>query len=569
MSLHRCLSPTLVAAVLAWPSGVFAQFPDPGGLRPHLERPELPAFPPPLELPPPPLPPADQAPLSSRVRVFVRRIELEGNTVFSDEALGRLTRPYQNRLVDSEELQALRRALTQYYVERGYLNSGAVLPDQSVEDGVIQFQIVEGRLSELRLQGHDGLPPDYVERRLDLDQAAPLNLDDLRQGMQWLQQDPLIRRVDGELAPGAAPGEGVLTLRLEQAPQYRFGIVAANDRSPDVGGERLRLHFEHLNLSGRADVLGLRYGLTEGADDASAFYRLPLGDGDTALTLELERSESAVIEETFRALDIESELSAASLGLERRVHRDRQRSLVLGVALERRHSKTFLLGEPFAFSPGVPEEGPDRGESDVTVLRLRQDWLDRRSNRVIAARSIFSFGLPWLGATDNVAAPDGEFFAWLGQFQWARRFDGGGELLLRTDLQLASRSLLPLEKFAVGGADTVRGYRESLLVRDNGLVVSVEYRHPLFKLPLPGISRGPGDGQLRLAPFVDAGHAWNTDLPTPDPKTIASIGLGLRWDPGPGVHARLYWGGALKDVDTPGNDIQDSGLHFRVEAFFP
>lgn len=569
MSLCRSLLPSLIAGMLAWPAGTAAQLADPGGLLPPLERPEPPAFAPPLDLPPPPLPPDADAPLSSRVRVFVRRIELEGNTVFSAEELGRLTAPYENRLVDSAELQALRRALTLYYVERGYLNSGAVLPDQPVEDGVIRFRIVEGRLGELRLEGRDGLPPGYVERRLDLDRAAPLNLEDLRQGLQWLQQDPLIRRVDGELSPGAATGEGVLTLRLEQAPPYRLGIAAANDRAPDVGGERLRLYVDHLNLSGRADVLGLRYGRTEGADDAAAVYRLPLGDGDTALTLELERSGSAVIEETFRALDIESELSAAALGLERTVHRSRRRSLVLGVSLERRHSKTFLLGEPFAFSPGVPAQGPDQGESDVTVLRLRQDWLDRGPDRVLAARSTFSFGLPWLGATDNVAAPDGEFFAWLGQLQWARRFDGGGELLLRADLQLAGRSLLPLEKFAVGGADTVRGYREGLLVRDNGLVASVEYRHPLFRLPLPGGGRGPGDGQLWLAPFVDAGHAWNTDLPTPGPRTVAGAGLGLRWDPGPGVHVRLYWGGALRGVDTPGDDIQDAGLHFRVEAFLP
>jgi len=43
----------------------------------------------------------------------------------------------------------------------------------------------------------------------------------------------------------------------------------------------------------------------------------------------------------------------------------------------------------------------------------------------IAARSRFSVGTDALGGTihGDPAIPDGQFFAWLGQFQWARRLD--------------------------------------------------------------------------------------------------------------------------------------------------
>ena len=87
---------------------------------------------------------------------------------------------------------------------------------------------------------------------------------------------------------------------------------------------------------------------------------------------------------------------------------------------------------------------------------LPQDWLRRTRDRVLAARSVFSFGLHALGATENDSKPDGEFFAWLGQFQWAQRLDEGDEIILRTDAQLTQDPLLPMEKFVVGGADTVR-----------------------------------------------------------------------------------------------------------------
>jgi hemolysin activation/secretion protein len=48
-----------------------------------------------------------------------------------------------------------------------------------------------------------------------------------------------------------------------------------------------------------------------------------------------------------------------------------------------------------------------------------------------------------------------------------RRFDTrGDQYVLRNDLQLAKDPLLPLEQFTVGGASTVRGYRENQLVKD-------------------------------------------------------------------------------------------------------
>jgi hemolysin activation/secretion protein len=175
-----------------------------------------------------------------------------------------------------------------------------------------------------------------------------------------------------------------------------------------------------------------------------------------------------------------------------------------------------------------------------------------------------------LGATINAGAvPDGHFFAWLGQFQWVRRlWDTDSQLILRSDLQVAADPLLPLEKLAIGGAATVRGYRENVFVRDNGWVSSLEFRIPIFRLPLPWISQGAQDGWVQLAPFFDAGWSTNTDDDTPSPKTIYSAGLGLRWDPSPWVHSELYWGYPFKEVEDPiaEHDLQDDGIHFALNA---
>lgn len=124
------------------------------------------------------------------------------------------------------------------------------------------------------------------------------------------------------------------------------------------------------------------------------------------------------------------------------------------------------------------------------MVRASQEWVHRTPEQVWAVRSTFSVGVDLLGATINAGAvPDGRFFAWLGQFQWVRRlWDTDSQLILRSDLQIAADPLLPLEKLAIGGAVTVRGYRENVFARDNGWVSSLEFRIPIFRLPLPWLS---------------------------------------------------------------------------------
>ncbi len=99
-------------------------------------------------------------------------------------------------------------------------------------------------------------------------------------------------------------------------------------------------------------------------------------------------------------------------------------------------------------------------------------------------------------------------------------------------------------------------------MRDNALIVSLETRWPLLRDQLWA-------DFVHIAPFVDYGRGWNVDLPTPDPTTLVSIGVGLRWavmltSPLPlRVQLEVYWGYALKDVDTAGGDLQDQGLHLQ------
>jgi len=253
---------------------------------------------------------------------------------------------------------------------------------------------------------------------------------------------------------GAAPARGVIT------PSGRRRGAA-------------RISAGHDNLTGNGDILSATFSITEGYWEIAALYEVPITRYDTALAFWYDTNRSEVVQSPFDELEIESESTSYGIGLHQPVLRTLNTTLTLGVDAELRRSETLLLGHPFSFAPGVQD-----GVSKVTVLRFFQEWIYRDPVQVLALRSQLSWGLDAFGATVNpTPLADGQYLAWLGQFQWARRLPWWGiETLLRLDVQLATDPLLPLEQFAVGGPESVRGYVENQYVRDSGAVASLEAR---------------------------------------------------------------------------------------------
>jgi hemolysin activation/secretion protein len=298
-------------------------------------------------------------------------------------------------------------------------------------------------------------------------------------------------------------------------------------------------------------------GVGEGLTNPYANWAIPLNAHDTTLTLLADYSDSEIEQGPFKDLDIKNKTRTFGFRLSHPFYRTPSTKFSMALGLDLRKSESELLGEDFSFTPGV-----DDGEVKASIIRFSQDWSSRGPNQVLAARSMFSVGIDAFDATTNSGdLPSGEFFAWLGQFQWARLLgEDWGQLIFRVNVQYTDDALFSMEQYAVGGALSVRGYRENQLVRDYGYDASLEYRYPLMK-------DASGRSILTLAPFLDTGGARNNELPNgPNPDDIYSAGLGLRWDPTPKIHAQVYWGHAFRDVHNDTDTLQDDGVHFLVSA---
>ena len=533
-------------------------FPDFPGSRP-LVLPEPPAS---QEADPVALPAAPLAPspgTGARLRIQVTRIEVEGNTVLLPAALAELGRPYLGRPLGSQDLQSLQDALTRAYVNAGYANSWATLPDQDFVGGVLRVRIVEGQLSDVVITGNRGYSAAYLRERLRGPPGRPLNAFDLEGRIQVLRAEPGIRSIRATVRPGVSRDKAILYAEVREAPRLNASVDVGNLFNPTIGEMGGYLGVGVLNpLAGWGDRFGMMAGLSEGLTDLQLDYEIPVGDWGTGLGGDFRYSEATIVEPSLEALDIRTRYLAAALTLSQPVWQGSNYQIDAGLRAEWRESQSTVLGFPFAFSEAAGADGQLRD----FVLRFSQSISAQTGNDAFGFRSTWNFGLNVLGATSAPSSDRADFVSWLGQAQWLRRLEGSGvELFMRANVQLALDPLLPFERFSVGGRFSVRGYRENQEVRDNGYSLGFEARIPVLRAP-------SGRTILRVGPFVDSGRSWSEPrADTGSPVNLASIGVEAVWSPSPRLRFELIYGYRLLSVTEAGEkSLQDYGIEFRVVA---
>lgn len=510
----------------------------------------------------PALPQQDVIPPTAET-VIINRVLCVGNTVLSQEELEATTREFLNRKIHAGDIEAIRRTVSQYYADRGYINSGAVLESQSLADGVLVLKIIEGKLTEVRQRGHERLPEAYIRDRLLIGSGEPLNINELQDSYRLLLGDRLIQQLNGRLLPGTRPGEAILDVNITRARPYQLYFSSDDYQTPSVGEYTGRIGGWVDNLLTLGERIDAQFIASGGALGYNTGINLPLNARDTRFNFRYSDVSSTIIEQPIDTLNITNHVIGYDASLSHPIYRTFADDLTLGVNFVVRQNQTMVDGACF----GVEGIGIDSCETQVTVLRMSQHFSHRGESNALVGWSTFNVGFDALGATVNdPGLQSGQFFSWLGQSMFSQRLlENGTHLLVKANIQLADKPLLSLERYAVGGVYTVRGYRENTYVRDNGFNTSVELHYPIYNADTDK------KNNLHLVPFWDYGGAWNNqtnELGEQSTDYLFSAGMGFNWQYHQ-LSVDFYWAHAFTPVSNSQlstHSIQDDGIHFRVNV---
>ncbi|MEG4205648.1 ShlB/FhaC/HecB family hemolysin secretion/activation protein [Microcoleus sp. Pol7_A1] len=505
-----------------------------------------------------PSPPSPVPPTLPNTAIEVQKIQVVGSTILSQDEINALVNPLEGRSTTLEQLKQIADKITEIYLNRGYITSRAVLPPQTITAGVVQIQVIEGKLARIEVEGTKRLHPSYIRSRIRLGAGMPLSTASLEDQLRLLRVDPLFDNVEASLRAGENEGESILIVRVLEANPFQPSFSIDNYSPPSVGSERLGVSLRHRNITGNGDELAGAYYRSLGDSDVFDFsYRVPLNAMNGTLQLRAAPNRNSIVQAPYNSLDISGKSHLFEVSYRQPLRRTPIEEFALSAGFTYQTGRTFVAGEPVSI--GIREES--KGVTTTSAIKLGQDYIRRDPQGAWAVRSQFTIGTSLFDATQYEGSdPDGQFFSWLGQVQRVQRLNDKHLLILQADLQLSANSLLPSQQFVIGGGQSLRGYRQNVRSGDNGFRVSIEDRITLQR-------DASGNPKLQLAPFLDAGMVLNV-ANNPNKLTnetfLAGVGLGVIWEPIERVNLRVDYAFPLVRISDRGDNLQDKGIYFNI-----
>ena len=465
----------------------------------------------------------------------------------------------ENRSIS--DVERARDALADLYRSRGYGAVNVDIPEQDVVDGIVRLQVTEGKVGVVRVTGARYFSSGQIRQAVpSLRSGEVVNLPALQSELAAVNRRSPDRTVTPVLRTGKTPGTVDVDLKVKDDLPLKAQLEVNNRYTVDTSHTRLNASVSYGNLFQKFHSLSLMYQtVTEDLEDARVFaatYLAPFGERGDVLAAYYVRTDSDVT--TVGSLSV---IGAGNIYGMRYV-----RPLPGSDGL----SQGVTLGADYKdFNQTVRlEDGQD--QAPISYV----NWSAAYQGSLRAERSTLDLDLAAnFGLRGFVNGPDEfaynrynanpNYFYMRGGLRYVSALPVPGSLLARFDGQLAFEPLISNEQFAVGGAESVRGYLEAEQLGDRGFSASLEWNSPPIP-PLWGDWMGGSYGLL----FVDGGMVGIIDaLPGQAASTdLLSAGVGFRLLPLRSLVANVDW--AYPFVSANPTRAGDWRMLFQVKYDF-
>ena len=446
--------------------------------------------------------------------------------------------PFLGPNKSADDVEKARVALEKAYHDKGYQTVSVAVPQQNVSAGTVTLKVTELKVGRLRVKNSRFFDLDKIkENAPSLKEGRVPNFGDVTKDIVSLNQWP-DRRVTPALRAGVTPGTVDVDLNVEDTSPFHGSLEYNNRQSPSTTPERIigTLHYDNLWQLGHS--FSFTYQVApERPNDAQVFSgsylaRVPGVDWLSFLTYGVKSNSNVATVGGTNVIgpgEIVGERAVMTLpGREGFFH-------TLSVGADFKHfDQTVGLGtdsfsSPVTYYPVVASYGATfQNEKYTTQFNASLTY-----NLRTPSSPVDEFDAKRFKASPN-------FTHFNMDVSHTQELPEGVQLYAKVQGQVADGPLVSSEQFSLGGLDTVRGYLESEVLGDNGVVGTVEVRSPdVGGLLQKSMKSETGEGSPRFTTFnewrfflfTDAGQATVID-PLPDQQSRFeewSYGIGTRF----------------------------------------
>lgn len=501
---------------------------------------------------------------AENIRFVLRSINFDGMDSLSAAQVERVYAGKLGTEITLAELYGIANAVTAEYRNNGYILTRVVIPPQTIDDGNVRFQVVEGYINNIVIQGPEeeaGALELIRQYASNISTGGALNIAQLERELLIINDLPGIS-ARSILSPSSVPGAADILIIVERDPWDALASVD-NYGSRYLGPLQLTGGFTANSWFGTNEAITAQAAFAPDNGLELAYgalsYEAPIGSMGTKLRLFASKTRT---EPGFdlTQFDVKGQSDLYSLQATHPFIRSRNTNLVGRAIFDWRDVES---------KNNIELTRKDR----IRALRIggRYDFLDTLFGVAVNAIDIeVSQGLNILGASQEGRANltraqgDPQFTKIQAEYQRLQRINDDFNLLLVGRGQLSADALLSSEEFSIGGINLGRGYDPSEITGDDGIAgkAEIQWNNP-YTIDAPYID------SYQLYGFFDIGTVWDQDPTTAAQKrdSISSTGTGVRVNFTGDTQADLAIAFPLtREVQTQGDD--DPKVYFGLNKRF-
>lgn len=473
---------------------------------------------------------------AGEVKFRINEIVVDKSEVLQEQEINDITRAYINKEIVLQDLYTVVNGINNLYAEKGYLTCRAFLPPQTIKDGVVHIQLVEGKSGNVYVDGNNSTNESYIMDRIGIERGNIANINDLNEDLLLFNGSNDIQ-LHITMHAGKEPGTTDYVISVAEPQKSLVNLYVDNAGSESSGEWREGLFFTDRSLTGNRDSMMLSGIRSDGTKSFSASYITPVGRSGTKLGLNYSANSVHITDGELEDLNVKGHSSA------------------YGVSV----IQPLIVSESMRTEASL-EYGHQNSQTDF----LGVHWVDDTTYGYTASFSMTNYGTSSvifqkhgyrIGRSENITGYTKNFNKYIFNGFWQKAYTGGQMLSARLDGQYSSDNYLPsAEQFYIGGMYSVRGYEESYLGGDSGFAASIEYSVPIDK-----------SKKTSVFTFIDYGSVFGDSAF--DDHTLAGTGIGIRSTIAQKIYASLTLGVPL--ISDPNNDdIDSTRIHFMLNGQF-
>ncbi len=476
--------------------------------------------------------------------------DIEGNTLLPTPVVQEIAAKWVGSDKTIDDINAAADAIRKAYETAGYPVVNVFPPVQSLENGRVKLKVIEGQIKRIQVKGNQAYGEQNIRQSLPpLQESTKPQTPKLVAAIAAANENPAKQvAVDFQAAEELGQIDAVVNV-VEDKPE-KFTLGVDNMGAKSTGYNRLTAGYQNANLFDRDHMLSLQAGTSldhpSRSQQVSAGYRVPFYEHGLSL-------------DAIAAVSHSTSTTSVGFGSTQFTGKGYTLGLRLNQALSSLGAYRHRLIYGFDYKDFDNNcTGVNEGTcGSVTAMPLSLAYLGSWNTPEIQSTATLSYAANLPGGPRGSQAEYQAARAEANQKWQALRASTQLTLPLPADLQFriafngqyTQDRLVPGEQFGLGGANSVRGYLERSLSGDSGYNLG-------FELYSPELGKYLGNNfSTRALVFYDFGQIrYHHPIGSNEsPRTLASIGTGLRLGYGRDLSLRLDVGFARKELPAPAN----------------